>query len=210
MTRQPTVTERRPWKLSAACAAVDPETWYDPAQVTAAKRVCLFCPVRRNCLTFALDTAEPWGVWGGLSQTDRRRLAAGGTVRSCKGCGLDFVARAKEWRCPECSAPASSLEDRRDEVARLAGEGWPDSMIARHLGFSRTYVRDRRRQWGIPSGRVARNTRNALADVLKPCGTPGAAARHRGRGEPVCAECLAAEARRAADARARQREAASA
>lgn len=45
----------------------DPELWFaeSPADVEAAKALCLDCPVREQCLASALERSEPWGVWGG-------------------------------------------------------------------------------------------------------------------------------------------------
>ena len=64
------------WRMDAACAEVDPELWFpeqgDPA--ITAKRICVGCPVRRECLAFALRTNERSGVWGGLSTVERRPL----------------------------------------------------------------------------------------------------------------------------------------
>ena len=49
------------------CHAADPDLWFaeDPADLEQAKTLCGDCPVRRQCLSAALDRAEPWGVWGG-------------------------------------------------------------------------------------------------------------------------------------------------
>ncbi|BDB40967.1 MULTISPECIES: WhiB family transcriptional regulator [Mycobacterium] len=49
------------------CHANDPDLWFaeTPADLERAKTLCTDCPVRRQCLTAALDRAEPWGVWGG-------------------------------------------------------------------------------------------------------------------------------------------------
>lgn len=46
----------------------------------AAKRICFGCPVIGPCRQFALSTAEPNGVWGGLDPTQRRRILAGATA----------------------------------------------------------------------------------------------------------------------------------
>jgi WhiB family redox-sensing transcriptional regulator len=45
----------------------DPDLWFaeHPADLERAKALCGGCPVRRECLSAALDRAEPWGVWGG-------------------------------------------------------------------------------------------------------------------------------------------------
>ena len=49
------------------CRLVDPELFFaeSPADVEAAKALCLDCPVRSACLSGALERREPWGVWGG-------------------------------------------------------------------------------------------------------------------------------------------------
>lgn len=64
------------WAVQALCAQVDPEVWF-PAKGSvnkAAKAVCAKCPVRAECLSYALATGQPFGVWGGLSAAERRRL----------------------------------------------------------------------------------------------------------------------------------------
>ncbi|HEU4512509.1 MAG TPA: WhiB family transcriptional regulator [Nocardioidaceae bacterium] len=49
------------------CRRENPELFFaeSPADVEAAKALCLGCPVRAECLAGALDRREPWGVWGG-------------------------------------------------------------------------------------------------------------------------------------------------
>jgi WhiB family redox-sensing transcriptional regulator len=49
------------------CTTDDDDLWFatDPADVEQAKDLCRGCPIRRACLTGALQRAEPWGVWGG-------------------------------------------------------------------------------------------------------------------------------------------------
>jgi hypothetical protein len=68
------------WRHRAACRDVDPELFYPAAdsgppieaQVAEAKTVCAGCPVRAECLTFAMS-ALPHGVAGGLTPAERRR-----------------------------------------------------------------------------------------------------------------------------------------
>lgn len=45
----------------------DPDLWFadSPVQLEQAKALCADCPIRRSCLSAALDRREPWGVWGG-------------------------------------------------------------------------------------------------------------------------------------------------
>jgi WhiB family redox-sensing transcriptional regulator len=49
------------------CHAGDPDLWFaeTPSDLERAKTLCGGCPIRRQCLSAALDRAEPWGVWGG-------------------------------------------------------------------------------------------------------------------------------------------------
>lgn len=53
--------------LGVPCREADPDLWFadSPGELEQAKALCAGCPVRRTCLSAALDRAEPWGVWGG-------------------------------------------------------------------------------------------------------------------------------------------------
>ncbi len=71
------------WRQRAACARVDPELFFPVgttgpalAQTAAAKAVCGHCPVIGACRGWALATREPSGIWGGLSEQERRALLA--------------------------------------------------------------------------------------------------------------------------------------
>ena len=68
--------EPEPWMADAACQYVDPELHYPEkgGSTAPAKRICASCPVRVECLAYALDRRETWGVWGGLSERERHRL----------------------------------------------------------------------------------------------------------------------------------------
>ena len=54
-------------ELLLPCHAGDPDLWFaeTPSDLERAKTLCGGCPIRRECLSTALDRAEPWGVWGG-------------------------------------------------------------------------------------------------------------------------------------------------
>jgi WhiB family redox-sensing transcriptional regulator len=65
------------WQDDALCATADPEEWFPEKGGTTrwAKKICWeHCPVRKQCLQLALDNDERFGVWGGLSERERRRL----------------------------------------------------------------------------------------------------------------------------------------
>lgn len=67
------------WYSDAICAQTDPECFYPEkgGSVRTAKKTCAGCPVRSDCLQFALDNDERHGIWGGLSERERRRLKRG-------------------------------------------------------------------------------------------------------------------------------------
>lgn len=64
------------WYASAVCAQTDPEVFYPEkgGSPLVAKKVCAVCPVRAECLEWALDTMEVWGTWGGTTPMERRKL----------------------------------------------------------------------------------------------------------------------------------------
>ena len=63
------------WTASAACNASDPdELFVTGAAQNRAKAVCMGCPVRAECLADALDNRVEFGVWGGMTERERRAL----------------------------------------------------------------------------------------------------------------------------------------
>ncbi|MBS9532607.1 WhiB family transcriptional regulator [Mycobacterium sp. M1] len=64
------------WREQALCAQTDPEAFFpnQGGSPRLAKQICMQCPVRRECLKFALDNNERFGVWGGYSERERRAL----------------------------------------------------------------------------------------------------------------------------------------
>lgn len=64
------------WKLQGVCRTVDPELWFpdDGSNGNQAKALCRQCPVIEECLQYALDNREMYGVWGGLGNSERRML----------------------------------------------------------------------------------------------------------------------------------------
>ena len=64
------------WQERALCAQTDPEAFFPEkgGSTREAKRVCGGCEVRAECLGYALEHDERFGIWGGLSERERRRL----------------------------------------------------------------------------------------------------------------------------------------
>ena len=63
------------WPSKAACQSSDPDALFvQGAAQNRAKSVCLGCPVRSECLADALDGRMEFGVWGGMTERERRAL----------------------------------------------------------------------------------------------------------------------------------------
>jgi WhiB family redox-sensing transcriptional regulator len=64
------------WQADALCAQTDPESFFPEkgGSTRDAKKICSSCEVRNECLEYALSNDERFGIWGGLSERERRRL----------------------------------------------------------------------------------------------------------------------------------------
>jgi WhiB family redox-sensing transcriptional regulator len=72
------------WQQEAACRGVDASLFFAPnyfekreeklARESRAKAYCARCPVRKECLEYALRIREPHGIWGGMNESERRQL----------------------------------------------------------------------------------------------------------------------------------------
>jgi WhiB family transcriptional regulator, redox-sensing transcriptional regulator len=74
------------WQVRARCRGQDAALFFSPtflerkeereAREGQAKAICAECPVRMECLDFALYTRESYGIWGGMNELERRRHLA--------------------------------------------------------------------------------------------------------------------------------------
>lgn len=90
------------WQADAVCAQTDPDAFFPDSeqpshQVRDAKAVCAGCPVRLECLEAGMG--EPFGIWGGLTSPERRRLRRSTGVVTSGTCGTraqraEILARA--------------------------------------------------------------------------------------------------------------------
>jgi WhiB family redox-sensing transcriptional regulator len=69
------------WRESSRCKEMDPDLFFPvgttgPAllQIEAAKAVCRQCNVRENCLGYALDSNQEYGIWGATTEEERRYM----------------------------------------------------------------------------------------------------------------------------------------
>lgn len=104
------------WRDWAACAGSEPELFFPATGVTprAALRTCGECPVRRPCLTYALNSGSQYGVWGGTTANQRRAMLTG----------------------KHSTMLAAKIDRRRQRAAALRAAGWEVERIAKHLGIS--------------------------------------------------------------------------
>jgi WhiB family redox-sensing transcriptional regulator len=75
----PLTPEDELWQEKALCAQTDPEAYFPEkgGSTREAKRICQGCEVKDACLDYALANDERFGIWGGLSERERRRLKRG-------------------------------------------------------------------------------------------------------------------------------------
>ena len=68
--------DERPWAAYASCREADPELFFPPddSSADAALRICSGCAVADECLDWALEMRITYGVWGGATERDRRRM----------------------------------------------------------------------------------------------------------------------------------------
>jgi WhiB family redox-sensing transcriptional regulator len=102
------------WRALAACVEQDLNLFFPVStvgaaaarQVEAAKEVCRNCPVQQSCLEWALDVGPEFGIFGGRTEVERRRL------RSRRGTGQRWVRPAVPLRQRGEEAVVDSLEPR--------------------------------------------------------------------------------------------------
>ena len=68
--------EERPWAVYSSCREAEPEVFFAStrADERAAIAVCNTCAVADQCIEFAIETRERFGVWGGTNERERRRM----------------------------------------------------------------------------------------------------------------------------------------
>lgn len=114
------------WRHDAACRDMDPDLFWPLGegatarkQAEEAKSVCAECPVREKCLDWAVETRQDFGVWGGMTERERRAL---------------HRRKARSYGASEVSALTQILTERLDLFQDAVARGLLPGQIARELG----------------------------------------------------------------------------
>lgn len=168
--------EPAPWMLDAACLQYPAEMWHvdKGSSNREAKTVCKDCPVRADCLAFAMvvevDTYR-FGIYGGLSPTERHALTDTGWQPGDPTPDVHIAAHGAIVVCPDCGKGTRALAAHRAKAHRTV--------------------------------QPRKQPRNYRHHDVQPCGTSAACRRHYRRGEPIDEACRAAQQRANAERRAR-------
>jgi WhiB family redox-sensing transcriptional regulator len=90
------------WTEQAACRGLDPELFFPHGASQEARRVCARCPVRVDCLDYAVAHRERYGIWGGRSERERRRLGSRSAGRPRRSTAPAPLAADGRPTCEEC------------------------------------------------------------------------------------------------------------
>jgi WhiB family transcriptional regulator, redox-sensing transcriptional regulator len=124
------------WADDGDCQYADPELWF-PApgeRAEAAKSICAQCPVKAECLAYAMPRSELEGIWGGTSQRQRARMRVKAQLAPRKHAEAAALAAEGMKRCTRCRHPKPYAEFSLDSHSRdgrrpdckacLAARGW--------------------------------------------------------------------------------------
>lgn len=147
------LTEPDAWQNDATCSQTDPEAFFPEkgGSTREAKRICRdCCPVRADCLQFAIDNDERFGIWGGFSERERRKITRGHAshIVGLADADHDVIAAVSTNRCAFCRQEipdgartrqgrfCSEMCKRRDYAHNHPLEHGTEAMYMRHIRLS--------------------------------------------------------------------------
>lgn len=117
------LTGSRPWTKHGRCNDMPVEWWFKEVNTgksnvgLEAKRLCKACPVNKHCLTYAIETREEHGIWGGCGEKNRRQLERIWQEKECDG--YAWAWSDIECECPWCEALEAAV--KQDKVFNANG-----------------------------------------------------------------------------------------
>lgn len=114
------------WQLRGLCRGKDSSLFFHPegergaarsSRETAAKEICLNCPVQKLCAEHALKVREPYGVWGGMTEEEREEHHARQKALVRAQAAREKAARLRQEQVKEKLLREKELENRRKESA---------------------------------------------------------------------------------------------
>ncbi|MCZ4103698.1 WhiB family transcriptional regulator [Streptomyces sp. H39-C1] len=149
------------WHARGACYGMDPEDAdavffpgpRDHADIAEAKELCGWCPVRRDCLNFALENVLKEGIWGGLTEAERRPWHSGLHKRT------DYARVLAVFNGRDVHLTAA---ERQIVIDHAYVRGWRPDRLAAALQISYTHARD-----------LLRQSANKVFDRDRTYGVPG-------------------------------------
>jgi WhiB family redox-sensing transcriptional regulator len=114
------------WQLRGLCRGKDSSLFFHPegergaarsSRESAAKEICLNCPVQNRCADHALKVREPYGVWGGMTEEEREEHHARQKALVRAQAAREKAARLRQEQVKEKLLRDKELEDRRKEAA---------------------------------------------------------------------------------------------
>lgn len=132
-----TAETREPWMDEALCAQIDTEMFFPEkgGSTRDAKRVCVTCDVKAQCLEYALRNDERFGIWGGLSERERRKYRRGVPVPLMRDRSLAGAAPAPvvPFEDRPVSPNTSWTHGQNARMKQLVIEGASDRQIAKAM-----------------------------------------------------------------------------
>jgi WhiB family redox-sensing transcriptional regulator len=118
------------WQAHTACTPDDTDLFYpdsaeSPAAYAAAREICAACPVRTDCLEWAMELGDPHGMWGGLTGRERQRLAQqrGTTMQQLRNQHRIDQQNTEiliEWRAGQAAGKSASQLGHRHGISAAA------------------------------------------------------------------------------------------
>lgn len=103
------------WTLRAKCRGMEDALFPEGADQKRARQICMGCPVRSECLAEALDNRIEWGVWGGMTERERRQLLRQRTdIQSWSAVLLG--GRDKRGKKAEAAVPPAKVAPKKVDV----------------------------------------------------------------------------------------------